>query len=272
MLKAFKTILVPVDFTVNTEVAISKTLAMIDREEAVICLLHVLPSLPFSSPTVAHAASLKKLEEWKVAIEECRDGVRVQYELREGSSVQAAIRQAAAALQPDVVVIGQSGTYAGFSLFRGILPMKLALATGLPVLTVKPGSLHSKIKTVVVPVSDTLPESKMQALEVLCRNVKLNIHLITLVDDSHAPSDFSASTLLQMYQWLKTRLRCPVEYAVVHGGNKAKAILHYAEKMNADILLVQPEKETKIGWGDRHISDVLPRTSKMQVLAVGTAH
>ncbi|HET7898016.1 MAG TPA: hypothetical protein VFL47_10110, partial [Flavisolibacter sp.] len=68
-----------------------------------------------------------------------------------------------------------------------------------------------------------------------------------------------------------TSLRCPVEYAVVHGSNKAKAILQYAEKTGADILLVQPEKETKIGWGDRHISDVLPRGSKMQVLAVAPA-
>lgn len=272
MLKAFKTILIPVDFSVNTEVAIAKTLALADREDATIYLLHVLQTVPFPNRRAAFAVSREKLEEWKVALEDCREGITVRYELRAASSVQQAIRQTAAELRPDVLVIGQSATHASFSLFRRVFPMKLALATGIPVLTVKPGSLHNKTKTVVVPVSDTLPESKMQALEVLCRNVKLNIHLITLVGDSHAPSDFSASTLLQMYQWLKTRLHCPVEYAVVHGGNKAKAILHYAEKMNADILLVQPEMETKIGWGDRHISDVLPRNSKMQVLAVSTTY
>jgi hypothetical protein len=62
-----------------------------------------------------------------------------------------------------------------------------------------------------------------------------------------------------------------VEYAALYGSNKAKAILKYAEKVNADMLLVYPEVETKIGWLNTHISDVLPPASKVQVLAVQPA-
>jgi nucleotide-binding universal stress UspA family protein len=268
MLKAFKTFLIPVDFSVNTEVAVARALNLIGQEKAVIHLLHVFRSFPLLNNTAAYAACVKKLEEWKVSLEECREGITAYVRLIEASSVQAGIRRTAEDLRPDVIIIGQSAMHNSFLVFRKMAPMRLAKATGIPVLTVKPGSLPHKAKTVVVPVDDGFPEGKMQALAILCQQAKLSIHLITFIDGRNVPSDFSASTLLQMYQWLKTTLHCPVVYSVVHGSNKAKAILQYAEKTGADILLVQSEKETKIGWGGRHISDVLPRGSKMQVLAV----
>jgi hypothetical protein len=96
----------------------------------------------------------------------------------------------------------------------------------------------------------------------------LSVHLVTFVDEKNAPSEFSASSLLQVFQWLKAKLHCPVEYAVVHGANKAKAILQYAEKKDADILLVYPKKETQLSWWNQHIPDVLPPNSKVQVLAL----
>jgi hypothetical protein len=146
--------------------------------------------------------------------------------------------------------------------------MRLAQSTQIPVFTVKPGALHSKPKTVIVPIADEIPDIKIHALELLCKKAKLNIHLVTFVNEKNVPSEFSASTLLQVYQWLKAKLHCPVEYAVIHGSNKAKAILQYAEKNNADILLVYPKKETQLNWWNRHISDVLPADSKVQILAV----
>jgi hypothetical protein len=64
---------------------------------------------------------------------------------------------------------------------------------------------------------------------------------------------------------------CKVEYAVLGKGNKARSILKYAEQMNADMILLNAETESRIGWWDRHISDVLPPGSKMQVLAIQPA-
>lgn len=271
MLTAFKTILVPVDFTENTEVAISRSLSLAGPGPATLYLLHVFRSTPFVNNTAAYEARIEKLSQWKASVEESREGITVICQLKESSLLQPVIRQTASELKPDIIVIGQSAKHAGLFSFRKISPMRLANTSGVPVLTVKPGSLSYKTKTVVVPVGDTFPQSKMQALAVLCRQAKPNIHLITFVDGNCAPSEFSATLLLQIYQWLKNSLHCPVDYAVVHGSNKAKAILRYAENNGADILLVQPEKETKIGWGDCHISDVLPRESRMQVLAVGAA-
>lgn len=267
MLQSFKNIVVPVDFTLNTEVAINKTLELIDHEEALVHLLHVHRS-GYSFKKEAHLNCEKKLNEWKHAIEDEHPDITVRVHIQESSSIHNAIKTKAEKINADLIVIGQSSTHYWLPVLKTVLPMRLAQSTQIPVLTVKPGALHNKPKTVIVPIADEIPDIKINALELLCRKTRLNVHLVTFVGEKNVPSEFSASTLLQVYQWLKARLHCPVEYAVVHGSNKAKAILKYAEKNNADILLVYPKKETQLNWWNRHISDVLPADSKVQVLAV----
>lgn len=269
MVKAFKTVLVPVDFSLNTEVAIAKTLALTNGEESVIHLLHVFQTSPFADNTLAYNTAVLKLKQWKETIEECHETMTVYCQLREGSSVQKTIRQVAEETRADVIVIAQTTMHASFFFFKTVWPMKLAAQTATPVLTVKPGALHRKIKTVVVPISDNVPEGKLNLLTVLCKRETPTIHLVAFGNDKYTNNDHSASALLQVYQWLKTTLHCRVVHGVVQGSNKAKAILDYAEKTNADLLLVQPLQETRIGWRNRQIPDVLPRSSSVQVLAVG---
>lgn len=270
MLQSFKNILVPVDFTRNTEVAVNKTLELIDREEAFVHLLHIKRN-GYSFKKEVHEDPEKKLKEWKHTIEEECPHITVQVSVEESTSVQNSIKKKAKEIGADLVIIGQSSTHYWLPVLKTVLPMALAQSTQIPVLTVKPGALHNKPKTVVVPIADEIPDIKINALELLSKRTRLNIHLITFVDGKNVPSEFSASTLLQVYQWLKAKLHCPVEYAVMHGSNKAKAILQYAEKNNADILLVYPKKETQLNWWNQHISDVLPADSKVQVLAVQPA-
>ena len=142
--------------------------------------------------------------------------------------------------------------------------------TGIAVLTVKPGAVNNDIRTVLVPISTDASADKTEVVSAFCRKFRVKIYLATFLNNGNAPSSLHTSSLLQMYQLLKTSTNCPVEYAVLHGSNKARAILNYAEKINADVLLLHPETETKIGWPNKHISDVLPSASKVQVLTLYT--
>jgi hypothetical protein len=138
----------------------------------------------------------------------------------------------------------------------------------LPVLSVKPGSLHQDIRNVVMPVNEQMPIHKLEALKVLCRKSKIRVFLLSFVNGDQVPVAFSASALIQTFQWLKTCLQCPVEYAVVHGQNKVKAIVQFAADKQADVLLLNPDAETGFGWPKKYISDLIPDDSKMQVLTV----
>ena len=263
----FKNILIPADFTINTEVAVAKALELLNNEEANIYLLHVVKASPFllrdSSPTNCE----KKMDEWKKTIEEHFPFIKAHCLIKKSNSVQKAIIQTTNELKIDLVVIGQSSVRNWLPQFNKVSPMHLAEQTAVPVLTAKPGALHNKPRTVVVPIAEHMPGIKLSALEALCAKSRLNIHLITLANDKSGTLEFSASMLLHVYQLLKAKLRCSVDYSIVHGTNKARAILQYAEKHSADILLVHPEKETRIGW-HRHIPDALSPASKIQILAV----
>lgn len=266
MIHPFKKVLVPVDFSLNTEVAINKTLELMDDEGSEIHLLHVDKSTSLKKDAISDCE--KKLKQWKEVIEDDHPFISVHTSVEESNSIQTSIEKKAKEIGADLIVIGQSSTHNWLPVLKTVLPMRLAKSARTAVLTVKPGALHSKTKTVVVPVAGEMSGNKMQILERLCKKMRLNIHLVSFIDEKNDLPEIAASALLQTYQWLKAKLRCHVEYAVIHCNNKAKAILQYAEKNNADILLVYPKKETQLSWWNQHISDVLPADSRMQVLAI----
>lgn len=277
---SFKTILVPVDFSINTEVAVKKALEIADGEGATIHLLHVRNNAPYdftarrgqNNGKPAGWMNKQKAEQlllqWKTNLSETIPPIEVHQWLIEEANIQQSIEKKAAQLKADVIVIGKKSNHSWFPFLNTVIPSELAEATGIAVLTVKPGSLHTTIKTLVVPVTSYEPKHKMNAILALCKKSRLKVHLVTFINEENVPANFSASALLHVYQWVKNSLHCPVEYAVLHGSNRAKAMLAYAEKMNADMLLVHPTSETKIGWMNKHISDVLEPSSKVQVLAV----
>ena len=75
-------------------------------------------------------------------------------------------------------------------------------------------------------------------------------------------------SVLNAYRILKNNPDSQVSYEVLYGNNQAKAILEYCSRVNADLLIVNPETEMKIGWLNRQIPDVLPVHSKTQILAI----
>lgn len=269
MYASFKTILIPVDFSINTNVAVKKTLEIIGSEEATVYLLHICAARVLNgTENVLEKDPVKMLEQWKSSIIDTNPLVTVHNKIVFGTSVQQYISSKAVEWQVDVIVIGQKSNHSWFPFLNKVMPVELSDESSCAVLTVKPGALHNKIKTLVMPVSGSVPSHKIDAITTLCRKFKLKIHLVTFTENNHLRAEFSASSLLKVYQWLKASMRCPVEYAVLHGDNKAKAILDYSEKVEADILLLNSNSESRIGRWKGHIPDVLPAASRMQVLTV----
>jgi nucleotide-binding universal stress UspA family protein len=274
--QSFKTILVPVDFSINTEVAVRKALEVVDKFRGNIHLMHVTPQMKSNLITVVKKSyrdepklpAEQLLLEWKRTIEDSIPTINVGISLEHHSSIQMSIEKKALQLKADLVVVGKKSNHFWLPFLNTVLPNELCEVTGSAVLTVKPGSLHNKIRTLVVPITTEVPRSKMDAIAALSRKTSLKVYLVTFSNENNIPADFSASALLKVYQWLKESIHCQVEYSVLHGSNKAKALMLFAEKINADVLLLDTSSETKVGWMNRHISDILEPGSKVQVLAL----
>jgi len=274
----FKNILIPIDLSINTDVAVNKGVELADSGSTIHLLYVNNFGLPGPTRVVKRYVTetnrfpdleiiKKKINQWKDSIEESRNDIYVHTWIVLEDSVQKAIEKKAMQLAVDLIVIGKNSHHSWFPLFNTVVPSKLAQKTGIVVLTIKPGVIYKRTQIIVVPVTSETAKHKMEVISAICKKLRLKIYLVTFLNSVNEAADFSASSLLQVYQCLKST-HSHVEYTVLDGHNKAKAIMEYAEKINADILLAQPEAETKIGWQDRCISDVLSIGSKVQIWAV----
>jgi nucleotide-binding universal stress UspA family protein len=261
---AFNNLLIPVDFSLNTEIAIRKAISLVGTDKAVLHLIHVL------SPRQLTAAAKAKndLEQCAWNIRENHDSVAVKINVLKGHSVQHMIIEWAKMLRPDMIIIAKQNERRKWFSFRGISPDVVAHKTNCPVLTAKLGSVDSRTKVIVIPVRNFLPERKLEWAVFLARKFKAQIHLLAIrghQQEGHLPQVF-----LHTYHRLREHLHNPIECftAVLH--NPAKAVLRYAEQIMADMVLVDPEIESGVGgFGiSRHISDLLGRDSKLQILDV----
>jgi nucleotide-binding universal stress UspA family protein len=284
MNRRVNTILVPVDFSENSELAISKAMELCQEgKESTIHLFHTqaLRSGRFSYVisqikkivTQKRGSSKAKdiarqLKDLRLQIENRRNDIKVLCWLNNGNSVQDEIAKKARHLAADLIVIGKRSRRTLFPFFNTVIPGELALVTGVPVLIVKAGSLHQKIKTVVIPIYQKSPVNKLEILPILGNKSRQNIRLVIFKDDNNKDTG-SRQLLLDTFRMLKSQSPNVVNYEVLEGANRAKALVKYCNKVGADVLIVYPGSETRVSnWFASHISDLMPPASKTQILAI----
>ncbi|MGC4038358.1 MAG: universal stress protein [Chitinophagaceae bacterium] len=282
MQRLFNTMLIPVDFSRNTELAVKKGIEL-SGDTTVIHLLHVQSSEKYlfvsdQRENNGHGMAEgyrhieKCLHQWKLSIEESHPFIKVCTWNVMAGSVEHTVIKKAVQLKADLIIIGKNSNHPWLRFLNTVNPGQIIRETGIPVLTVKQGSFHTKIRKIVVPVSSRSVQDKMQIVAALGKRFRIHVYIVTIMIDSSEPIGFYASTLLDLYKWIKTVVGCPVEYAVLKGRNKARAILKYASGINADVLLLYPDAETKVGWMNTDICDILPSTTNLEVLTVQPFH
>lgn len=257
---AFSTILVPVDFSINSRIAIEKAVGVAAPGGACIHLLHVAPvSMKTQKDYLDEKnAELQSLIEYGDDHEVIFDSMLIC-----ADNVQEVIASVAVELNADLLVVGKNSS-SWLPYKSTVSPTLLSELTGKPVLTVTPAAAHIKPKTVVVPVGERIPYEKMNAIAALCSKLKLSVHLVAWVEGE---SSTAATTLLHVFKWLKQTTTCNVEYAVLDR-TKKKPLLNYADSVDADIVLLYPGAEAQSGWFKKPLPDAPDVRSKLQVMSL----
>jgi nucleotide-binding universal stress UspA family protein len=278
----FNTILIPVDFTVNTRVAIAKGIQLCEGPNPEIHLIHV-PKLMtggifgyyqhlvsyFNGEMDQNNSRLQeRLRECSSYIGKLKNSIVTSYSISFTKMIEKAIAEKAREIAADLIVIGKNSQHSQLPFLNTVVPSRLAKRTGISVLTVKPGALSSTVKTVVIPINSHYSEKKVDIINDLKKKFYLNIRLLLVVKRDDDPEKLQ-TTLVNTCRMLKNRSLDTISYEILHVGKKNWNFLSYCRKVDADLLIVHPGAETKIGWFNKHISDELPVNSKMQVLAVG---
>ena len=269
MIPYFKNILIPVDFTVNTYAAINNAIAVSDANNTIIHLLHVEMNaitafaydlngafvLRQPKPNLTEDSIHEKLKKIKDKILQVRPSVEILTYIEKGKTVQNAIFEQAKAILPDLIVISKRKGHS-WPFFSNALNCSLiARETKCAILNVGPGTLLTKLKTIVMPLRSFLPGRKLALLSALTRNQKPTVHLVTMYNKNPDPVD--SEVFIDTYRSLSQVLHYPVNHKVAFGNNAAKNILKYARDIEADIVLVNPFEETAISrLLGTHITDM----------------
>ncbi len=280
-MKCFEKILVPVDFSINTNVAVKKAIDFAIPEFTEIHLLHVSESKKFmnlagivntisNSTATTQADYLLNQLVWE--IQNTHKNIKTVTQIRSGKNIQSEIINTSRHLKPDLIIIGKKNQHSLLPFLNTVISEHLAAATDCPVLTVKPGSLNKKIETVVMPVCNSFPDKKMDVLCALDNKALVNVHLLTILNNDEIPDNHSASALLQSMKSIKKRINCNVQHCTIHSNNKAVATLRYAEKVKADILLIssKTEKNSPTWINRKELTDIVNPASHLQVINVHT--
>ncbi len=276
----FDTILIPVDFTINTEIAIQKAVELYADTNSSIHLFHVVD--PVSTGTFGYykyltarpideaqqAAEIKeKLDHWETHIKTRRPDIATCSWVSHGGPVENAVAAKAKSTGANLIIIGKNSQRSLLPFLNTVVPGRLAFRTGIPVLAVKPGALNSFVRTVVVPIDSTFPDNKIEIINWLTDKYFLHVRLLLLVGKHDNPERLQDS-LIDICRVLKQTSSENISYEVLRFHNKALDILNFCRKVDADLLVVHPESETKMGLFNKHILDELPVESKTQVLTV----
>jgi len=281
----FSNILVPIDFSLNTKVAIDKVIWLAVPQFSVIHLLHIQKPASkhgnyqvngFLKPAFNECVHTSedaaiKLQQVKEDIESSLHNVVVITHLLEEENIQKGITRLANQLHPSLIIIADSKSHKWFPFFKKVNASLLAKETNCPVLTVKPGSIPNRMKSIVMPIRSVAPKRKIELLTALTRNHRPKIHLVTMYHDEQFNN--RASVFLDAYRTLSDYLHYPVEYRTLRGNNIAKTVFEYAQFIQADFIIVDPEEETKInGFYGTNICDMIKPDSKLSILTTEPYH
>jgi nucleotide-binding universal stress UspA family protein len=274
MKKLFNKILVPVDFSLNTEVVIEGVLDFAKQYHCKIHLLHVtsLYTLAHSESAVSDDGSSKKtapefqLEKLSRRIDFLsNDQMHVEYSVIKGSWNQALI-DFADEHNIDLILISQREQ---FLLRKKMLfnPDLIAEKTNIPVITVPVNRSLTSMYSIVIPITDFLPVRKLMYGVYIAINFGATITLLAI-------ENIKTRQKVQVYlekaeKIIRENCSVQVEKKTVVNGNVANAIQHFATQKSVDLIIVNPGVQTKMpGLLSSILGDILQRYADLPVLTV----
>jgi len=117
-------------------------------------------------------------------------------------------------------------------------------ALSCDVLCVSSGSQTETLKKIVVPVGRSIPRKEIGIAYEFAKKFAGRIYLIALNASEKQLSDQSTKTLIASYRYLKDLTNIPIECCTVNGTNLASATMHYAQRVGADLILINEGSES----------------------------
>ena len=271
MLQSFNNILLPVDLSLNTEVSVAKTIELANFGQTAVHIMHVVHS-DNESQSFSKEDTIPQLIKWKEIIKNAVPGTEVYTYAIAGKSIENIIIQKAKESNAQLIILARHANRKWFSFKKHISASNIAKETQSAVLTIQPGATLNKIKSIVLPIQSFIPNRKVDMLARFVNSKGITIYLVSVMNQEANDLEYSSTShaLIETYRILKEAANCQIVHKLVNGNNLTKTLLLFAESVQADMLLLNPEEsQIRSIIGMRDFSHLLKRQSRLQVMAIG---
>ena len=279
MEKLLKQILVVTDFTETSRMALNHIIQMANELKCDVHLLHVVQ--PFALPamfehnhfipvkTDQKAEATSRLMAWQSQLIPLLEKGRLLYSHCTEGSVEKEVRNFTIRHEIDMVILMHHRRFAWSKWLNRININRLARRLKCPVMNFPLVGNSHQIRNIVMPVTNVLPLRKIMFATYLARYHDASIHLVALQEENIRQPETENPYLYKAYQLLRDNTNLRIECHPVSGNNIADTTLQYAEKVKADLIVVQPGRETELpGFLNNIFSRFLFSASRIPVMAV----
>lgn len=254
----FRRILTLIDYTAASLYAAREAALIASKFDSDLSLLHVspdersgsliTPGVPFfdapEKEEDEYYLNVDQLEKIKRELNRCYSLPITCFEER-GSFIDV-VKQHVTDLSIDLIVLGTLKRNWVRDVFIESKARSIIRSVGCEVLCVQPKSEKEALRNIVLPVGKSVPKKKIGIAYELAKKFAAKIHLIALNKQDNNSNDESTKALVGSYQYLKNVINIPIECNKVDGKSLADAAMHYAEIVEADLILIDEGSESDL--------------------------
>jgi nucleotide-binding universal stress UspA family protein len=253
---SIKKILVPIDFSETSLLAIEHAAFTAQLFKAELILLHVIekhwenfnivvPKISVTKPSGIVNEVEKRLEDIAFDIES-RYGVKSECITADGTIFKE-ILDIKKEYQVDVIVMGTHGVSGFVEFFLGSNAYKITTLAECPVLSVQVHSKKLGFTNIVLPIDNSAhSRQKVHHAVVLANHFGAIINIVGLIDTISESEKHQLESKVKQVEEFLTQSNIAHTTKNVSGSNQAKLTLEYATEIDADLIVIMGDQEENL--------------------------
>jgi len=249
-------ILVPIDFSATSLLAIEQAGFIAQLFKAELVLLHVMekhwekfsivaPDITIEKPSGIVDAIEKRLEDIAFDIQS-KYGVKSECITTDGTIFNEII-SITKEYNIDLIIMGTHGTSGFVELFLGSNTYKVTTLSECPVLSVQAHSKKLGFQNIILPIDDSAhSRQKVHHALVLANHFGSTIHIVGLLDTSNEELKHQFESKVKQIEDFLSKSKIVTTTKFISGNNQAKLTLEYAAEVNADLIVIMGDQEENL--------------------------
>ncbi len=246
-------ILIPVDFSEESLVAIDYAKLIAPMFKAKIHMLHVLegknPILKFVSDNDKPVIEKKIAEKLENIVDMLTidTTMEVSYSIEKGNLIESILKKRKA-IDAKLIVVGTTGSKDIRKKIIGSNALRIIRESECPVISIKSKNTFKEIDNIILPLDTSkVTKQKVEHGILFAKYFNAVIHLVSVeTGDNFIESDTAIQQLEETSKYVESQgISCSIKLlkAPSSSSKMAKAIVEYAREMKADIIMIMTRQE-----------------------------